>query len=59
MHHDEHPRQYPPLQTRRDGASRWSTAVPLLLLTALVLVSLAMVRRAAVRTADAVPSIIE
>ncbi len=35
------------------------TAVPLLLLTTLVLISLAAVRRAAVRTADAVPSIIE
>jgi len=35
------------------------TAVPLLLLTTLVIVSLGMARRAAVRAADAVPTIIE
>jgi hypothetical protein len=35
------------------------TAVPLLVVTALVLIALATARRAALRTADAVPTIIE
>jgi hypothetical protein len=40
MPHDEHPREYPTLQTRHDGASRWSTALPLLLLGFLALMLL-------------------
>ena len=40
MHHDEHPREYPPVQTRHDGASRWSTSLPLLLLGLLALMLL-------------------
>ncbi|HQR54396.1 MAG TPA: hypothetical protein PLW72_00305 [Burkholderiaceae bacterium] len=40
MHHDEHPREFPPVQTRDDGASRGSSALPLLLLGLLALMLL-------------------
>jgi hypothetical protein len=40
MHHDDHPREYPALETRRDGASRWSAVLPLLLLGLLALMLL-------------------
>jgi hypothetical protein len=37
---DHHPREYPPVQTRRDGAGAWSTALPLLLVGLLALLLL-------------------
>jgi hypothetical protein len=40
MHHDDHASEYPPIQTRHDGASRWSTSLPLLLLGLLALMLL-------------------
>jgi hypothetical protein len=40
MHHDEHAREFPPIQTRRDGTTRWSTALPVLLLGLLALMLL-------------------
>ena len=40
MHHDEHAREFPPIGTRTDGATRWSTALPLLLLGLLALMLL-------------------
>jgi hypothetical protein len=33
MHYDDQPaREFPPIETRRDGENAWSTVVPLLLL---------------------------
>jgi hypothetical protein len=41
MHHnDHHDREFPPIQTRRDGMSAWSTALPLLLVGLLALMLL-------------------
>jgi hypothetical protein len=40
MHHDEPATEYPPIQTRADGATGWSVALPLLLVGALVLMLL-------------------
>lgn len=40
MHHDEHPKEFPPVQARRDGATPWSAALPLLLLGLLALMLL-------------------
>ena len=40
MRHYEHPREYPPIETRHDGESRWSAALPLLLLGLLSLMLL-------------------
>jgi hypothetical protein len=40
MHHDEPADDYPPIETRRDGATGWSTALPLLLVSLLGLMLL-------------------
>ena len=40
MHHDEPADDYPPIETRADGASAWSTAMPLLLVSLLALMLL-------------------
>jgi hypothetical protein len=37
---DHHPREFPPVQTRRDGAGAWTTALPLLLVGLLALLLL-------------------
>jgi len=40
MHHNEPTRDYPPIQTRADDATRWSIALPLLLVSLLALMLL-------------------
>jgi len=40
MHHDEPADDYPPIETRSDGATAWSTALPLLLVSLLALMLL-------------------
>ena len=40
MHHDEPAEDYPPIETRTDGATAWSTALSLLLVSLLALMLL-------------------
>jgi hypothetical protein len=40
MHHEKPADDYPPIETRADGANDWSAAVPLLLVSLLALMLL-------------------